>query len=80
MISRVEAAGDMVVGCDGAFSSVRRLFMKKAMFNYSQTYIEHGYMELRIPPTTDGQVRCVKDLQLLGASRLLFLELSNERR
>lgn len=52
----MEAVGDLLVGCDGAFSSLRRLFMKKPMFNFSQTYIEHGYMELRIPPTADGEV------------------------
>ncbi|KAE8737381.1 hypothetical protein FOCC_FOCC017155 [Frankliniella occidentalis] len=51
----VQAVGDLVVGCDGAYSGVRRLFMKKPMFNFSQTYIEHGYMELRIPPTDDGE-------------------------
>lgn len=35
---------------------VRRHMMKQAMFDYSQTYIKHGYMELCIPPTKDGKV------------------------
>ncbi|XP_068081330.1 kynurenine 3-monooxygenase [Anabrus simplex] len=46
---------DLVIGADGAYSSLRRQFLKKPMFNYSQTYIEHGYLELCIPPTADGQ-------------------------
>ncbi|KAG8258408.1 hypothetical protein J6590_030756 [Homalodisca vitripennis] len=29
--------------------------MKRPMFDYNQTYIQHGYMELCIPPTQDGQ-------------------------
>lgn len=41
---------DLVVGCDGAFSSVRKQFMKRIRFNYSHVYIPHGYKELTIPP------------------------------
>ncbi|XP_060087509.1 kynurenine 3-monooxygenase isoform X2 [Heteronotia binoei] len=41
---------DLIVGCDGAFSTVRKQFMRQARFNYSQEYIPHGYMELTIPP------------------------------
>ncbi|KAH0621763.1 hypothetical protein JD844_023384 [Phrynosoma platyrhinos] len=45
-----EASCDLIVGCDGAFSTVRKQFMRQGRFNYSQTYIPHGYKELRIPP------------------------------
>ncbi|XP_055275679.1 kynurenine 3-monooxygenase isoform X1 [Moschus berezovskii] len=41
---------DLIVGCDGAFSTVRTHLMKKPRFDYSQRYIPHGYMELSIPP------------------------------
>ncbi|XP_056422873.1 kynurenine 3-monooxygenase isoform X3 [Hyla sarda] len=41
---------DLIVGCDGAFSSVRKQFMNKKRFNYSHVYIPHGYKELTIPP------------------------------
>nr|XP_017530418.2 LOW QUALITY PROTEIN: kynurenine 3-monooxygenase [Manis javanica] len=41
---------DLIVGCDGAFSTVRAHLMKKPRFDYSQQYIPHGYMELTIPP------------------------------
>ncbi|XP_054158816.1 kynurenine 3-monooxygenase-like [Oppia nitens] len=47
---------DIIIGCDGAFSSVRRAMVKLIRFNYSQQYIEHGYIELSIPPrAADGQ-------------------------
>lgn len=47
--------GDLIVGCDGAFSTVRRHMLQAPGFDFSQTYIDHGYIELCIPPV-DGQV------------------------
>lgn len=41
---------DLIVGCDGAFSAIRKQFLRRSRFNYSQTYIPHGYMELTMPP------------------------------
>uniref|UniRef100_A0ACB8GEE2 Uncharacterized protein n=1 Tax=Sphaerodactylus townsendi TaxID=933632 RepID=A0ACB8GEE2_9SAUR len=49
-----EITCDLIVGCDGAFSTVRKQFMRQTRFNYSQMYIPHGYMELTIPPK-DGE-------------------------
>lgn len=43
--------GDVIIGTDGAFSVVRETIMKSGRFNYSQSYIDHGYKELSIPPT-----------------------------
>ncbi|GFG32942.1 hypothetical protein Cfor_05503 [Coptotermes formosanus] len=51
----VMRSADLIVGADGAFSTVRRHFMKSPMFNFSQTYIEHGYVELCMPPGEDGE-------------------------
>ncbi|XP_028559510.2 kynurenine 3-monooxygenase isoform X1 [Podarcis muralis] len=45
-----EVTCDLIVGCDGAFSTVRKQFMRQARFDYSQVYIPHGYIELKIPP------------------------------
>lgn len=33
---------DLIVGCDGAYSTVRAHLMKKPCFDYSQQYIPHG--------------------------------------
>lgn len=46
----IHTNADFVVGCDGAFSVVRKQFMKKPRFNYSHVYIPHGYKELTIVP------------------------------
>ncbi|XP_072367611.1 kynurenine 3-monooxygenase isoform X2 [Scyliorhinus torazame] len=48
--STYEVSQDLVVGCDGAFSTTRKQFMRQTRFDYSQVYIPHGYMELTIPP------------------------------
>lgn len=49
-----EAASDLVIGVDGAFSAVRRSMQRLERFQYSQTYLEHGYKELAIPPDAAG--------------------------
>merc|ERR1711874_332104 len=54
MKSTVTVKSDLVIGCDGAFSAVRKEMMKRPRFNYSQTYIPHAYMELCMPPV-DGE-------------------------
>jgi kynurenine 3-monooxygenase len=51
----VTAAGDAVIGVDGAFSAVRKS-MQNAIsgFQYDESYLAHGYKELSIPPGADG--------------------------
>ena len=46
---------DLIVGCDGAFSTIRKQFLRRSRFNFSQTYIPHGYLELTMPPVA-GEV------------------------
>lgn len=45
---------DVIIGADGAFSAVRTAMLKTDRFNYSQSYLEHGYKELSIPAREDG--------------------------
>ena len=52
-IVRVES--DLIVGADGAFSPVRGRLQKSDRFEYSQTYLSHGYKELHIPAVPDGK-------------------------
>ncbi|KAL4641262.1 kynurenine 3-monooxygenase [Arapaima gigas] len=48
--TEVLVKADLIVGCDGAFSAVRKQFLRQSRFDYSQTYIPHGYIELTMPP------------------------------
>ena len=47
-------ATDFIFGCDGAHSTVRRQMMRWGRLNYNQEYIDHGYKELTMPPTSSG--------------------------
>ncbi|XP_047527577.1 kynurenine 3-monooxygenase [Vanessa atalanta] len=50
----VDVTADLIIGADGAFSAVRKEMMKQPLFDFSQQYIEHGYLELCIPASEDG--------------------------
>src|SRR5690606_34507558 len=41
---------DLIIGADGAFSSLRKAYQQKDRTDYQQFYITHGYKELLIPP------------------------------
>ncbi len=47
--STVRVEADLIIGADGAFSGVRGRLQKTDRFEYSQSYLEHGYKELHIP-------------------------------
>jgi kynurenine 3-monooxygenase len=49
---RVEA--DLIIGADGAFSAVRGKLQITDRYDYSQSYLEHGYKELHIPAGAGG--------------------------
>jgi len=59
--NNVHHAPDLIIGADGAFSAVRDAFRISDRFDYAQSYIEHGYKELRIPPGDRGQFLMEKE-------------------
>ncbi len=52
--SKIKKVPDVILGADGAYSSLRDAIQKQSRFNYKQEYISHGYKELSIPPK-DGE-------------------------
>ncbi|XP_014255663.1 kynurenine 3-monooxygenase [Cimex lectularius] len=52
-----EVRADLIIGADGAFSAVRSELLKRSRINFSQTYIEHGYLELAIPPENNHKMQ-----------------------
>ena len=48
---------DLVIGADGAYSSVRENMLRQGRIDFSRKYIGHGYKELCIPPKigSDGK-------------------------
>ena len=43
-----------IIAADGASSAARLAMLRTPRFNYSQSYLEHGYKELAIPAAADG--------------------------
>ncbi len=43
-----------IIGTDGSSSAVRMAMLRTPRFDYAQTYLEHGYKELAIPPGPAG--------------------------
>ncbi|CAM3887230.1 aminotransferase class V-fold PLP-dependent enzyme [Nocardiopsis rhodophaea] len=50
-----EVTADLLIGCDGANSVVRAEMSRRgARMRISQEYIDHGYIELQMPPRLGG--------------------------
>jgi len=58
----VTYTGDVILGTDGAGSSVRKSMFnhKKFLFSFSQEWLTHGYKEITIPAAKDGGYRTDK--------------------
>lgn len=69
---------DIILGSDGAFSSVRQSMQFSDRFNYSQEYIEHGYKELHIPAGAGGAFRLEKNaLHIWPRESFMMIALPN---
>ncbi|XP_031640865.1 kynurenine 3-monooxygenase-like [Contarinia nasturtii] len=71
-------AGDLIVGCDGAFSAVRRAMLQVPGFDFSQTYIDHGYIELCIPPVNGEFQMEVNYLHIWPRGKFMMIALPNQ--
>jgi kynurenine 3-monooxygenase len=68
----------LIVGADGAYSSVRNAFQLSDRFNYAQHYIEHGYKELTIPAGADGKFLLEKNaLHIWPRESFMLIALPN---
>ena len=74
----IEARAEAVIGVDGAFSAVRGAMQRLNRFEYSQSYLAHGYKELTIPPTADGGWRMEKNaLHIWPRKSFMMIALPN---
>lgn len=68
----------LTLGADGAFSPVRLRLQRTDRFEYSQTYLPHGYKELHIPPTPSGDFAMEPGaLHIWPRSRAMMIALPN---
>jgi kynurenine 3-monooxygenase len=69
---------DCIFGTDGAFSAVRTRLVKQERYDYSQTYLSHGYKELEIPANPDGTHQLRKDcLHIWPRGEFMMIALPN---
>lgn len=69
---------EVLLGTDGAFSAVRMALQKTERFDYSQTYLSHGYKELSILPTNEGSHRLEKNaLHIWPRQQFMLIALPN---
>jgi kynurenine 3-monooxygenase len=75
----VAASGDAVIGVDGAFSAVRQsMQLKIDNFHYDESYLDHGYKELTIPPGPNGSWRMEKNaLHIWPRKSFMMIALPN---
>lgn len=70
---------DLILGCDGARSSVRSLLARQTQLEVQQTYIEHGYLELRIDPNDDGSYKMPENyLHIWPRGQYMMIALPNK--
>ncbi|XP_003703017.1 kynurenine 3-monooxygenase cn [Megachile rotundata] len=76
-----EVQADLIIGADGAHSRIRKVMTRRPRFNYSQTYIEHGYVELHVPPGRNNQfVMSNNHLHIWPRGEFMMIALPNEDR
>lgn len=69
---------DFIFGADGVFSAVRGSMQRTDRFNYSQYYLPHGYKELTIPATAEGDFAMDKDsLHIWPRGEFMLIALPN---
>lgn len=75
----VQVIADLIIGADGAFSGVRKAMMKQPLFDYSQKYIEHGYLELCIPAGENGSFQMPANyLHIWPRGEFMMIALPNQ--
>src|SRR5690606_24503483 len=70
--------GGVIIGADGAYSTLRNAIQKQMRFNFTQQYISHGYKELVIPPNADGEFAMdANALHIWPRGRFMLIALPN---
>lgn len=73
-----EITYDRIFGADGAYSVLRQHLMKTERFDFSQSYLEHGYKELVIPSSEDGKHQLDKNaLHIWPRGKFMLIALAN---
>lgn len=76
--NRKHVESDYIFATDGAFSAVRLRMMKTDRFDFSQSYLKHGYKELLLPANEDGSHKIEKNaLHIWPRGKYMLIALPN---
>lgn len=74
----VISKADRNIGTDGAYSAVREKMQHSGRFDFSQSYLRHGYKELEIPAGEDGSFLIEKNaLHIWPRGNYMMIALPN---
>jgi kynurenine 3-monooxygenase len=69
---------DFILGCDGAYSVVRREMLKVSTVDFSQSYVKHGYKEFTIGADGKGDWKMpVNFLHIWPRGQFMLIALPN---
>jgi kynurenine 3-monooxygenase len=69
----------LIFGADGAYSAVRQAMQKTDRFDFSQSYISHGYKELSFRPSASGDFVFDKNaLHIWPRKQFMLIALPNK--
>ncbi|CAH1995920.1 unnamed protein product [Acanthoscelides obtectus] len=72
-----EETADLIIGADGAYSVLRSAMLMTPMFQFNQTHIEHGYLELYIPASS-GDKMTPNHLHIWPRGQFMMIALPNK--
>ncbi|XP_071797814.1 kynurenine 3-monooxygenase-like isoform X2 [Asterias amurensis] len=75
--SEMTVQPDLIIGCDGAYSAIRKQMIRLGRMSYSQEYIPHGYMELCIPPKEGKFATRINYLHIWPRDEFMMIALPN---
>lgn len=76
--SHMKRKFDIIIGADGAFSAVRSAMEEAGAVKTTQDFLEHGYKELRIPPSDTGAFLIAKNsLHIWPRESFMLIALPN---
>ena len=68
---------DLIIGADGALSTIRKHLQNTDRFNFSQNYIAHGYKELNIEPINGTFALDANYLHIWPRGKFMLIALPN---
>ncbi|MFY0607826.1 MAG: FAD-dependent monooxygenase [Cyclobacteriaceae bacterium] len=73
-----KVSAEVLIGADGAFSQLRKSMLKAGNFSFTESTLKHGYKELNIRPTKDGDFALAPNyLHIWPRKRFMLIALPN---